>query len=45
MGLPDAQIANLNPEANPLARLSKRFSNNDDPITIELNRIFHAAMP
>lgn len=43
MGLPDTQGASPNVEGNPLARLSKRFSDNDDPITIELNRIFHAA--
>jgi glycosyltransferase domain-containing protein len=43
MGLPDTQVATPNLEGNPLARLSKRFSDNEDPITIELNRIFHAA--
>jgi hypothetical protein len=43
MGLPDTQVVSPNPEGDPLARLSKRFSDNDDPITIELRRIFHAA--
>jgi len=43
MGLPDTQVATPNLGGNPLARLSKRFSDNDDPITIELNRMFHAA--
>ena len=43
MGLPDTQVVSPNLEGNPLARLSKRFSDNDDPITIELKRIFQAA--
>jgi glycosyltransferase domain-containing protein len=43
MGLPDTQVVGPDLEGNSLARLSKRFSDNNDPITIELNRIFHAA--
>jgi hypothetical protein len=43
MGLPDKQVVSPNLEGNPLARLSKRFSDHDDPITIELRRIFDAA--